>query len=342
MISPSFARAPSLVSTLPGLWPRRFSPGRPSRAIPDVESGRQHTVARAAICAGVGMHTGARVRLAIRPAPTGTGVVFVRADLDPRSDARIPVSAEAVVQTRLGTVIANAAGASVSTIEHLMAALYALGVDNALVELDGPEVPIMDGSAEPFVRLLDRVGRKVQAAPRRVLEILAPVEVIDGDKRAALAPLPVAEDGDDGSAALQLDVEIDFPTPAIGRQRVVVTADEAGFRRELADARTFGFLHEVEALRAAGLVLGGSIENAVVIDGDRVLNPEGLRRADEFVRHKALDAVGDLYVLGASIAGRFESRLGGHGLNNALVRRLLARPDAWRMRTATSELAEAV
>jgi UDP-3-O-[3-hydroxymyristoyl] N-acetylglucosamine deacetylase len=291
---------------------------------------RQHTLAGPAICAGVGMHTGERVRLVIRPAAVNTGIVFVRTDVD--GDGRVPASADAVVATRLGTVIANAQGVTVSTIEHLMAALASLGVDNATVELDGPEVPIMDGSALPFVELLDRAGRRAQAATRRVIEILAPVEVREGGKRASLLP------GD----GFQVDFEISFASGAIGRQRVVVEADEAGFRRELADCRTFGFLHEVEALRAAGLARGGSLENAVVIDGDRVLNPEGLRRADEFVRHKALDAIGDLYVLGAPILGKFESSCGGHALNNQLCRALLARPDAWRLRTLAPELAEAV
>ena len=291
---------------------------------------RQHTVAGPAICAGVGMHTGQRVRLVIRPAPVDAGVVFVRSDV--AGDGRIPVSAEAVVATRLGTVIAHASGVTVSTIEHLMAALAALGVDNALIEVDGPEVPIMDGSALPFVELLDRAGKRGQPGGRRTIEILSPVEVVEGGKRAALLP----------GKAFEVDFEIRFDSAAIGRQRVVTAADEAGFRRELADCRTFGFLHEVEALRAAGLARGGSMANAVVIDGDRVLNPEGLRRPDEFVRHKALDAVGDLYVLGAPILGRFESSCGGHGLNNQLCRALLAQPHAWRYMAAAPELAEAV
>ncbi len=229
-------------------------------------------------------------------------------------------------------MIANAAGVTVSTIEHLMAALAALGVDNALVEIDGPEVPIMDGSALPFVKLLDRAGRRAQAAPRRVIEVLRPVTVSEGDKHASLLP----------AERFEVDFEIRFASAAIGRQRVVAAADEAGFRRELADCRTFGFLHEVEGLRAAGLARGGSLANAVVIDGDRVLNPEGLRRPDEFVRHKALDALGDLYVLGAPILGRFESSCGGHRLNNQLCRALLAQPDAWRLALSTPELAEAV
>jgi UDP-3-O-[3-hydroxymyristoyl] N-acetylglucosamine deacetylase len=238
----------------------------------------------------------------------------------------------AVVQTRLGTVIGNAAGVTVSTIEHLMAAMAALRVDNAVVELDGPEVPIMDGSAAPFVSLLDRAGTRRQDAPRRAIEILHAVEVTDGEKRAALLPC----------GRFEVAFEIAFASAAVGRQAVDLVVDEESFRHELANARTFGFLHEVEALRRAGLARGGSLENAVVIDGDRVLNPEGLRRPDEFVRHKALDAVGDLYVLGAPLIGRFEGRYAGHAMNNAVVRALLARPSAWRLTGMTADLAEAV
>ena len=291
----------------------------------------EHTLAAPAICAGVGLHTGARVRLSIRPAPARAGIVFVRTDVRDR-DNRVPAAAEAVVQTRLGTVIGNADGVTVATIEHLMAAMAALGVDNAVVELDGPEVPIMDGSAAPFVRLLDRAGRRRQDVPRRAVQILQPVEVVEGDKRAALLP----------ADRFEVAFEIAFASAAVGRQAVDVVVDEDGFREELADCRTFGFLEDVEALRRAGLARGGSLENAVVVDGDRVLNPEGLRRPDEFVRHKALDAVGDLYVLGAPIIGRFEGRYAGHGLNNAVVRALLARPQAWRWSVVTPELAEAV
>jgi UDP-3-O-[3-hydroxymyristoyl] N-acetylglucosamine deacetylase len=190
----------------------------------------------------------------------------------------------------------------------------------------------MDGSALPFVQLLDRAGRRRQEAERRHIEILDTIEVVEGDKRSRLSP----------ADRFEVVFEIDFPTPTIGRQRVDLWVDEEGFREELADCRTFGFLNEVEALRAAGLARGGSMENAVVIDGDRVLNPEGLRRPDEFVRHKALDAVGDLYVLGAPIIGRFEGVKGGHALNNRLVRALLARPDAWRLTTFAADMARAV
>ncbi|MDB5451680.1 MAG: lpxC [Caulobacteraceae bacterium] len=291
----------------------------------------QHTVRAPALFQGVGMHTGERTRVAVRPAAADTGIVFVRTDVGGR-DNQIRPSAEAVCKTQLGTVITNAAGVTVATIEHLMAALVMLGIDNAVVELDGPEMPIMDGSSAPFVRILDRAGKREQANPRRFIEIVENVVVTDGDKRAALSP----------SDRFEVAFEIQFPTAVIGRQSVDLEMDEAAFRSELADCRTFGFLHEVEALRAIGLARGGSLENAVVIEGDRVLNAEGLRRPDEFVRHKALDAIGDLYVLGAPIIGRFEGELAGHGINNLLVRALTARPQAWRIRTLVEELAEAV
>lgn len=291
----------------------------------------QHTVQGPAIFAGVGVHTGAYTRVSVRAAPVDTGIVFVRTDVTDR-DNRVPATGEAVCKTQLGTVIGNADGVTVATIEHLMAALAMLGVDNAVVELDGPEMPIMDGSAEPFVQMLERAGRRPQDAPRRFIEILEPVEVVDGDKRATLSP----------ADQFEVAFEIAFPSAAIGRQRIDMLMDERTFRRELANCRTFGFLHEVEALRAMGLARGGSMENAVVIEGDRILNPEGLRRPDEFVRHKALDAIGDLYVLGGPLLGRFEGVLAGHGLNNAVVRALLARPTAWRWRTLVADLKQAV
>lgn len=291
----------------------------------------QHTVRSPALFAGVGVHTGVYTRVAVRAAGPDTGIIFVRTDVAGQ-DNIVPARGEAVCRTQLGTVIGNADGVTVSTIEHLLAALAMLGVDNARIEIDGPEMPIMDGSAEPFVRVLDRAGLREQATPRRYLEIIEPVEVIDGDKRASLAP----------ADAFEVAFEIAFDSAAIGRQRVDLAMDEAAFRAELADCRTFGFLHEVEALRAIGLARGGSMENAVVIDGDRILNPEGLRRPDEFVRHKALDAIGDLYVLGGPVIGRFEGMLAGHGLNNALVRALLARPMAWRWRSLVQDLRQAV
>ncbi|OYX30103.1 MAG: UDP-3-O-[3-hydroxymyristoyl] N-acetylglucosamine deacetylase [Caulobacterales bacterium 32-69-10] len=293
----------------------------------------QHTLAGPAVFAGVGVHSGRHVRVAIRPAPAGHGIVFVRGDLP--GENRIPISADAVVRTQLNTEI-GAGGVTVSTVEHLLAALSALSVDNAVIELDGPELPIMDGSAAPFIKLIDQAGRRTLDAPRRYIEILETIEVVHGDKRAALSPNVSARPG------LEVDFEIAFASRAIGRQRITLRVDESSFRRELASARTFGFVHEVEALRARGLAQAGGLENAVVVDGDRVLNPEGLRFPDEFVRHKALDAVGDLYILGAPVSGRFEGRYAGHAMNNALVRELVARPDAWRERIFAADLAQAV
>ncbi|MCA3735398.1 MAG: UDP-3-O-acyl-N-acetylglucosamine deacetylase [Phenylobacterium sp.] len=291
----------------------------------------QHTVRSSVRFAGIGVHTGEQARVTLLPAPADTGVVFIRTDVRDR-DNRIAVSGEAVCRTQLGTVITNAAGVTVSTIEHLMAALVMTGVDNALVEIDGPEMPIMDGSSIDFIRGLDRAGLQPQGAPRRFIEVVDVVEVIEGDKRATLRP----------SEGFEVAFEIAFASAAIGRQAVDLKMDAGAFRRELADCRTFGFLHEVEALRAMGLARGGSMDNAVVIDGDEIMNPEGLRRPDEFVRHKALDAIGDLYVLGAPVIGRFEGVLAGHALNNAVVRALLATPHAWRVRTLAEEMAEAV
>ena len=291
---------------------------------------RQRTTVAPAIIAGVGVHTGDRVRLAVRPAAEGTGIVFVRTDITDR-DNRIPVSGEAVVDARLNTMIENAAGVRLSTIEHLMAAFAALGISNAVIEVDGPELPILDGSALQFVQLLDRAGFRRQSAPVRYIEILEPIRVQDGDKSAALLPCDRYE----------MRFEIDFPTPVIGNQVVDFVVDEDTFRTEIMAARTFGFAHEVEALRRAGLARGGSLENAVVIDGDQILNPGGLRMEREFVKHKALDAIGDLYVLGGPLLGRYEGYKAGHAVNNMLVRALLARPDAWREVVRMPDLAMA-
>ena len=289
----------------------------------------QHTIASPVTFTGVGIHTGERIQGCIRPAAPDAGIGFLRTDVSDR-DPLIPARAEAVCQTRLGTVIGNSSGVTVSTIEHLMAVFSALNIDNVVVEIDGPEAPIMDGSSRPFVAILDRAGRRRQEARRRYIEILQPIEVADGDKRARLTP----------SDQFEVSFEIAYKTRAIGRQRIELAVDEATFRQELADCRTFGFLHEVDALRAAGLARGGDLENVVVIEGDRVLNPEGLRRPDEFVRHKALDAIGDLYLMGSPVIGRYEGRYAGHGLNNALARAVLASPAAWRHAPARQNLAE--
>ncbi|WP_293825462.1 UDP-3-O-acyl-N-acetylglucosamine deacetylase [uncultured Brevundimonas sp.] len=290
----------------------------------------ERTIVAPAIIAGVGVHTGRRVRLAVRPAPSGAGIVFVRTDVTDR-DNRIPVSGEAVVDARLNTMIANGDDVRLSTIEHLMAAFSALGVSNAVVEVDGPELPILDGSALDFVQLLDRAGFRPQPTPQRYIEILETVHVVEGDKHAALMPCD----------RFEMRFEIDFPSKAIGNQVIDFVVDEPTFRKEIMACRTFGFAHEVEALRQAGLARGGSLENAVVIDGDDILNPGGLRMEREFVRHKALDAIGDLYVLGAPLLGRYEGYKAGHALNNKLVRQLLANPQAWREVTRVPELAQA-
>lgn len=298
--------------------------------MPVIHDHHERTLVAPAIIAGVGVHTGRRVRLVVRPAAAGTGIVFVRTDVTGR-DNRIVVSGEAVIDARLNTMIENGAGVRLSTIEHLMAALAALGVSNAVVEVDGPELPILDGSALEFVKLLDRAGFRRQPNPVRYIEILETVHVEEGDKHAALRPCDRYE----------MRMEIDFPSAAIGNQVVDFVVDEATFRKEIMAARTFGFAHEVEALRQAGLARGGSLENAVVIDGDDILNPGGLRMEREFVRHKALDAIGDLYVLGAPLLARYEGYKAGHALNNKLVRALLAAPHAWREVTRVPQMARA-
>ncbi|MBV8593550.1 MAG: UDP-3-O-acyl-N-acetylglucosamine deacetylase [Caulobacteraceae bacterium] len=279
----------------------------------------QQTLARPFTVSGVGLHSGAPVTVQVRPAVPGAGIGFMRTDVSGR-DPLVRARVEAVRDTRLGTTIANADGTSVSTVEHFMAVFGALGIDNALVCLDGPEAPILDGSCAPLVELVDGAGRRTQPAARRRIEILSAVTVTDGDKRATLAP----------AEGFELSFHIDFPDPAIGRQTVELAMSEAIFRREIADCRTFGFLADVEALRAAGLARGGSLDNVIVVDGGRVVNPRGLRRRDEFVRHKVLDAMGDLYLLGAPILGRYEGIRSGHGLNTALARALLASPSSWR------------
>ena len=279
----------------------------------------QHSVAVAVSCVGIGLHSGAHVRLTLKPAGIDSGIVFVRTDV-PEFARRVPALASKVTTTELGTTIANSAGTKVATIEHLMAALFGMGIDNAVVELDGPEVPILDGSSEPFIDMINSVGMRVLAAPRRSLEVLKPVEVRVGNKVARLEPF-------DG---FELDVTVDFKSRAIGRQRVVLNCSPKTFAYDLSAARTFGFADQVEAMQAKGLALGGSLDNAIVIDGDTIVNEEPMRFDDEFARHKALDAVGDLALAGAPIKGRYVGELAGHEMNVALVRALLADTSAWR------------
>jgi UDP-3-O-[3-hydroxymyristoyl] N-acetylglucosamine deacetylase len=276
---------------------------------------------------GVGVHSGAPVTLTILPAESDSGVVFRRTDIE-GVGAYIPARYDFVSETRLGTSLTNRHGVSVSTVEHLLAAFAGLGIDNAAVEIDAPELPIADGSAAEFVRLVDRAGTTFSRFPRNYVRVVRPVEIIDGDKRAALLP----------ADSFTIACEIEFEAQAIGRQSVTVEITPMSFRRELAPARTFGFAQEVEALRAQGLARGGSLENAVVIgEQGEILNPEPLRFADEFVRHKALDVLGDLALCEAPLIARYEGRKPGHGLNNRLLRALFADPSAWVLESAAME-----
>jgi len=279
---------------------------------------RQRTLKTSISCAGIGLHSGADVTLNLMPADAGTGVVFYRIDIHDKDNA-VPAIWDRVVDTRLCTSIGNDDGVTVGTIEHLMAALAGCGIDNARVELNGPEVPIMDGSSEPFVSLIEYAGVVEQSAPRRVIRILKPVNVEVGDSQASFMP----------ADRPSLDVEIDFDSACISNQALSIGLVNGSFCKELARARTFGFLHEVEQMRAAGLAKGGSLENAVVVSQDGVLNDGGLRFDDEFVRHKMLDAVGDLYLAGGHIIGQFSGTRSGHAINNALLRALFADGEAW-------------
>ncbi len=283
---------------------------------------RQRTLKTSIRCKGVGLHSGAAVTLTLRPGAPNTGVVFRRTDVA-EDRALIPARWANVSDTRMNTCIANEHGTAVRTIEHLMAALAGQQVDNALIDIDGPEVPVMDGSAAPFLFLIECAGVVEQPAPRRAVRILKPVTVRDGEKSATLMP---------AAGGFSLQFEIDFADPAIARQECFVHLGDGAFKTEISRARTFGFEHEVEALRAAGLARGGSLDNAVVIGTDhRILNEDGLRYDDEFVRHKVLDAVGDLYLAGAPIIGHFEGVRSGHALNNALLRALMADESAWEL-----------
>lgn len=287
---------------------------------------RQRTVRAAIDCVGVGVHSGRKIRLIIRPADINHGIVFRRTDLNRSIAARH----DTVCDTRMCTVIADPAmpSARVGTIEHVMAALFGAGVDNALIEVDGPEAPILDGSAGPYLFLLDCAGVVEQDAPRNVIEVRTPVRVAAGEAWAELRPLgPLARNG---QPVLEMEMSIDFAAPAIGQQACALRLTPDTFRNRLANARTFALAPEVEQLQAAGLAQGGSLDNAVVVDGDSVLNPGGLRMENEFVHHKLLDAVGDLALAGVRLHGRFVAHRSGHTLNNRLLRALFANEGAWQ------------
>lgn len=281
--------------------------------------GRQHTVARAVQFDGIGLHSGAPVKLVLQPAEADSGIVFVRTDVAEGTGV-VPAQYDLVVDTRLGTRLANRHGVTVSTIEHLMAALWACRIDNVRILLDGPEVPIVDGSSEPFITQIDAAGVQVQNAPRRAIEVLKPVTANIGDATITLLPY-------DGYA---IDIDIEFPHPAIASQSAGYDFADITFRQMLSRARTFGFEQEVEYLRTIGLARGGSLENAIVIGKEGVLNSEGLRFDDEFVRHKALDVVGDLYLAGAPLLARIVASHPGHSVNNLILRTLFAEANAWK------------
>lgn len=293
--------------------------GFPRDLAVDEASLLQHTLKAPIGCVGVGLHSGCRVSLTFHPAPAGHGIVFRRADLGIDIAARF----NSVVDTRLATVLGSGE-VRISTVEHVMAALAGCSIDNVLVELDGPEPPILDGSAAPYVFLLDCAGRVAQDAPRQPIVIGRPIRVSEGEAFAELRP------ASPGSTGLDMALSIDFAAAAIGRQALSLRLTPASFRQELARARTFALAEEIEQLRAAGLARGGSLENAVVVDQARVLNSAGLRMPDEFARHKLLDAVGDLALAGAPLVGRFVAHRSGHALNNRLLRALFAEKSSWR------------
>jgi UDP-3-O-[3-hydroxymyristoyl] N-acetylglucosamine deacetylase len=282
----------------------------------------QRTVAKRVSCTGVGLHSGMPVTLTLAPAPSNAGIAFVRMDLG----LEIPARYDLVVDTRLSTSLAMG-GARVSTVEHVLSALHGMGIDNCRVEVDGPEIPILDGSAAPFVALINQAGVKVQRAPKQYVVITEPVEVREGDKLARLEPA-------DG---FSVSFTADFGHPLITNQGFEVTVSDRSYEREVARARTFCFRKDIEEMQSMGLARGGSLENAIVVDEYSILNSEGLRWPDEFARHKVLDAIGDLALLGKPLLGALTAVKSGHALNQALVRRVLADPSCHRIVQVSEE-----
>jgi UDP-3-O-[3-hydroxymyristoyl] N-acetylglucosamine deacetylase len=281
---------------------------------------KQTTLRDRAELTGIGVHSGAPVKIVLHPADIDTGVVFLRTRLDGGRERLIEARHDVVSATELCTIIGDVASGSVATIEHLLAALSGLGVDNVMVEIDGPEVPIMDGSSAPFVAAIDQAGIVRQSVGRRFIKVLKTVRVDQGRGFAELRPY---------SRGFKLEVEIDFDTPVIGRQKKVLDLDPASFRKELSRARTFGFMRDVERLWKAGFALGASLDNTVALGDEGVINAEGLRFADEFVRHKTLDAVGDLALSGAPLLAHYRSYCGGHRMNVAVLQALFADRSAY-------------
>ncbi|MDD3371165.1 MAG: UDP-3-O-acyl-N-acetylglucosamine deacetylase [Alphaproteobacteria bacterium] len=290
------------------------------------QASMQKTLAKAVECSGVGVHSGQTVTMRLCPAPEDTGIVFIRTDLV-NGARKIPARWDNVVDTRLCTVIGNDHGGKVATVEHLMAAISACGIDNALIEIDGGEVPVMDGSADAFVFLLEIAGTAEQAAPKREIEIIRPVEVLGQGKAAWLLP----------SEKTRFSVSIDFARAPIHKQSFDIALSPASFKAEVCRARTFGFFEEVDQLQKLGLARGGSLDNSIIIKGDSILNEGGLRYSNEFARHKLLDAVGDMALAGMKIRGRFEGLCSGHALNNGLLKALFDAPESWRVVESVEE-----
>ena len=282
---------------------------------------RQTTLRSQATVTGVGVHSGSSVSLTVGPASVDAGLVFVRTGLE-GGDRELRASADSVTATEFATVLGDREGPLVSTVEHVLAALRGMGVDNATIEIDGPEAPIMDGRAAAFVNAIDQAGIVSQSAPRRFIQVMKPVQVAIGDSFGELRPY---------AAGFRAEVEINFANPVIGRQKYALELSPEAFRREVARARTFGFMNDVARLWNAGFALGSSFENSVVFDETRLLNTEGLRYSDECVRHKVLDAIGDLALAGLPLLGAYRSVRGGHKLNHAVLTALLADRSSWRV-----------
>jgi len=282
----------------------------------------QHTLRDSFTCVSRGLHTGFKIVMRVTPGDVNTGIVFVRRDIEPRR-SEIQASWQNVTDTRLSTTITNKRGIRVSTVEHLMAALYACGVDNARILVDGPEVPIMDGSAAPFVSLINQVGTVKQDAERNAIIIKQSVSVSKGDKFAGFIPSPIP----------WMELEIDFDVSPIGKQKFSAPIYRDAFEHELASARTFGFKEQVKTLHKLGLAQGGSLQNAVIIENDEIINQEGLRFENEFVRHKMVDSIGDMALIGARIIGQFSGVRNGHQLNNDLIQKLMANEQTWQYTT---------
>jgi UDP-3-O-[3-hydroxymyristoyl] N-acetylglucosamine deacetylase len=287
-----------------------------------IKSARQTTLRDHVAVFGVGVHSGLAATLTLHPADADTGIIFLRTATADRPEREIRADVRAVTATEFATVLGDSSGPLCSTAEHVLAALRGLGVDNVVVEIDGAEVPIMDGSAQPFVDAIDQVGIVTLNAPRRCIEVVKPVKIVKGEAHAELRPY---------AHGFRVEAEIEFPSEAIGRQAIALDIEPGTFRRELARARTFGFMRDVAKLWSSGYALGASFENTLVITDDRILNPAGLRYPDEFVRHKVLDAIGDLALAGAPLLGLYRSHRGGHRLNYAVLSTLMADPSAWRL-----------